>query len=125
MKAGIEADTWHLATSRLEIISDRKARIALRTVLVAVLVSLGALAGLRLYADASGPAARASALRQENALLGEELARLRAELVLERATRAALEQQVTDLNERVSELDSQLNFFNAQSGRNRAGHSRD
>lgn len=125
MKAGIEADTWHLATSRLEIISDRKARIALRTVLVAVLVSLGALAGLRLYADASGPAARASALHQENAVLGEELARLRAELVLERATRAALEQQVTDLNERVSELDSQLNFFNAQSGRNRAGHSRD
>lgn len=125
MKAGIEADTWHLATSRLEIISDRKARIALRTVLVAVLVSLGALAGLRLYADASGPAARVSALQQENALLGDELARLRAELVLERATRVALEQQVTDLNERVGELDSQLNFFNAQSGRKRAGHSRD
>ena len=125
MKAGIEADTWHLATSRLEIISDRKARIALRTVLVAVLVSLGALAGLRLYADASGPAARVSALQQENALLGDELARLRAELVLERATRVALEQQVTDLNERVGELDSQLNFFNAQSGRKRTGHSRD
>jgi uncharacterized small protein (DUF1192 family) len=125
LKAGIEADTWHLATSRLEIISDRKARIALRTVLVAVLVSLGALAGLRLYADASGPAARVSALQQENALLGDELARLRAELVLEQATRVALEQQVTDLNERVGELDSQLNFFNAQSGRKRAGHSRD
>ncbi len=125
MKAGIEADTWHLATSRLEIISDRKARIALRTILVAVLVSLGALAGLRLYADASGPAARVSALQQENALLGDELARLRAELVLEQATRVALEQQVTDLNERVGELDSQLNFFNAQSGRKRAGHSRD
>ena len=125
MKAGIEADTWHLATSRLEIISDRKARIALRTVLVAVLVSLGALAGLRLYADASGPAARVSALQQENALLGDELARLRAELVLEQATRVALEQQVTDLNERVGELDSQLNFFNAQNGRKRAGHSRD
>lgn len=125
MKAGIEADTWHLATSRLEIISDRKARIALRTVLVAVLVSLGALAGLRLYAEASGPAAQVSALQQENASLGEELARLRAELVLEQATRVALEQQVTDLNERASELESQLNFFNAQSGRNRAGHSRD
>jgi uncharacterized small protein (DUF1192 family) len=125
LKAGIEADTWHLATSRLEIISDRKARIALRTILVAVLVSLGALAGLRLYADASGPAARVSALQQENALLGDELARLRAELVLEQATRVALEQQVTDLNERVGELDSQLNFFNAQSGRKRAGHSRD
>jgi hypothetical protein len=125
LKAGIEADTWHLATSRLEIISDRKARIALRAVLVAVLVSLAALAGLRLYADAPGPAARVSALQQENASLGEELARLRAELVFERATRVALEQQVTELNERSSELESQLNFFNAQSGRTRAGHSRD
>ena len=125
MKTGIAADTWHLATSRLEIISDRKARIALRTVLVAVLVSLAALAGLRLYADASGPAARVSALQQENASLGEELARLRAELVLERATRVALEQQVTELNERASGLESQLNFFNAQSGRTRASHSRD
>ena len=125
MKTGIAADTWHLATSRLEIISDRKARIALRIVLVAVLVSLAALAGLRLYADASGPAARVSALEQENASLDEELARLRAELVLERATRVALEQQVTELNERASGLESQLNFFNAQSGRTRASHSRD
>ena len=125
MKAGIEADTWHLATSRLEIISDRKARIALRAVLVAVLVSLAALAGLRLYADAPGPAARVSALQQENASLGADLARLRAELVFERATRVALEQQVTELNERSSELESQLNFFNAQSGRTRAAHSRD
>ena len=58
-------------------------------------------------------------------MLGDELARLRAELVLEQATRVALEQQVIDLNERVGELDSQLNFFNAQSGRKRAGHSRD
>jgi uncharacterized small protein (DUF1192 family) len=114
LKAAIESDTWHLATSRLEIISDRKAR-----------VSLAALVGLRLYADASGPAARVSALQQENESLGEELTRLRAELVLERATRVALEQQVTELNERTSELESQLNFFNAQSGRTRAGHSRE
>ncbi len=82
-------------------------------------------AGLRLYADAPGPTARVSALQQENASLGEELARLRAELVFERATRVALEQQVTELNERSSELESQLNFFNAQSGRTRAAHSRD
>jgi hypothetical protein len=50
---------------------------------------------------------------------------LRAELELERATRTALEQQVMELNAQASELASQLNFFNAQSGRTRAGHSRD
>jgi septal ring factor EnvC (AmiA/AmiB activator) len=125
VKVGTAADTWHLATSRLEIISDRKSRIALRTVLVAVLVSLALLVGLRLYADAAGPVARASTLQQENASLAAELARLRAELVLEQATRVALEQEVADLNDRASELESQLNFYNAQSGRTRAGRARD
>jgi len=125
LKGGIHANTWHLATSRLEIISDRKARIALRSVLVSVLVSLAALAGLRLYTEAAGPVARVAALQQHNASLSEEAARLRAELELERATRVALEQQVAELNEQASELASQLNFFNAQSGRPRAGHSRD
>ena len=124
MKAGIEADTWHLTTSRLEIISDRKARIALRTILVAVLVSLGVLAGLRLYADAAGPAARVTALQQENALLDDEVARLRAELVLERR-RVSRSSSKSPTSTKGSELDSQLNFFNAQSGRKRAGHSRD
>ena len=125
MKAGIEANTWHLATSRLEIISDRRSRIALRVVLVAVLVALAALAGLRLYADAAGPVARAAALQQQNASLSAELARLQAELELERATRAALEQQVAELNEQASELASQLNFFNAQSGRPQDSRSRE
>jgi uncharacterized protein YlxW (UPF0749 family) len=123
--SGFEADTWHLATSRLEIISDRKAQIALRTMLVAVLVSLAMLAGLRLYADAAGPAARAAVLQQENASLRSELVQLRAELEIERATRSALEQQVIELNAHASELASQLNFFNAQSGRPRAGRTRD
>jgi septal ring factor EnvC (AmiA/AmiB activator) len=125
LKEGTQADTWHLATSRLEIISDRKARIALRLVLVAVLVSLAALAGLRLYAQAAGPVARLAALQQQSASLSAEVARLHAELELEQATRVALEQQVAELNEQASELASQLNFFNAQSGRPRAGHSRD
>lgn len=125
MKAGIAANTWHLTTSRLEIISDRKARMALRIVLVAVLVSLAMLAGLGLYKDAAGPAARVTALQQQNASLNAEVVRLRAELELERATRTALEQQVMELNSQASELASQLNFFNAQSGRTRAGRSRE
>jgi septal ring factor EnvC (AmiA/AmiB activator) len=125
MRARTDLFTWHLTTVPVEIISDRKARIALRTVLVTVLVFLAVLAGLRMYAEAAGPAARMAALQERNAALGAELERLQAELALERATRAALEQQVTALNSQASELASQLNFFNAQSGRPRAGHSRD
>lgn len=125
MKAGSDLDTWHLATSRLEIISDRKTRVALRAVLVSVLLLLGVLAGLRLYVEAAGPVARAAALEARNASLEAELARLREDLELERATRIALERQVVELNEQASQLASQLNFVNAQSGRSRAGPTRD
>jgi septal ring factor EnvC (AmiA/AmiB activator) len=125
LKAGSGVDTWHLATSRLEIISDRKARIAMRTVLVSVLLALGVLAGLRLYNEAAGPLARAASLEARNASLEAELARLRAALEFERATRAALERQVVELNEQSSQLASQLNFLNAQNGRSSAGQARD
>jgi hypothetical protein len=125
LRAASDLDTWHLATSRLEIISDRKARIALRTVLVSVLLALGVLAGLRLYLEATGPVARAAELEVRNASLEAELARLRADLELERATRVALERQVVELDEQASQLASQLNFVNAQSGRSRAGQARD
>lgn len=124
MRVRTDSDTWHLSTGSVAITSDRKSRIMLRVVLAAVLVLLAVLAGLRLFAEAAGPAARLAALEQQNSTLGAEIARLRAELELERATRAALEQQVVDLNTQASDLASQLNFFNAQSGRARAGRSR-
>jgi septal ring factor EnvC (AmiA/AmiB activator) len=117
MKAHGDADTWHLATAPVEIISDRRARVALRSVLVAVLVCLAVLAGMRLYAGAAGPVARAESLRSQNTALAAEMARLRAELELERATRRALEEQLAALHERSSELESRLNFFTAQTGR--------
>ena len=125
MKAGSGGDTWHLATSRLEIVSDRKARVALRTLLGSVLLALGILAGLRLYTEAAGPVAHASALAARNASLDAELARLRADLELQRATRAALEQQVVELEARASQLASELNFVKAQGGRSGAGQARD
>ena len=111
MRARTIPYTWHLTTGPVEIISDRKARIALRSVLVTVLVFLAVLAGLRMYAEAAGPAARMAALQAQNSAQAAELERLQAELALERATRAALEQQVTALNSQASDLASQLNFF--------------
>jgi phage shock protein A len=125
LKAGSDIDTWHLATSRLEITSGRRTRIALQSALVIVLVSLGSVAALRLYAEAVGPLAQAAALEARKASLEAELTRVRTELELERATRLALEQQVAELNEQTSQLASRLNFVTAQTGRSGAGQARD
>jgi uncharacterized small protein (DUF1192 family) len=55
-------------------------------------------------------------VQQDNAVLHAELARLEAELALERATRAALDRQVTELNHRATDLEGQLAFLRAQGG---------
>jgi len=117
------ASTRQLASAPLEVVSDRRARAALRSALVFVLVGLAFVAGLRQYADAQHPAARMQALLSENAGLRAELARLETELELERATHAALDREVAGLSEQLSDLNSQLTFFNAQSGRPRGARS--
>ena len=53
-------------------------------------------------------------LEARNAALDAELARLRTELAMERATRSSLDRQVATLNERIAELRSQIDFLNAQ-----------
>ncbi len=123
MRPATLASTRQLASAPLEVVSDRRARAALRSALVFVLVGLAFVAGLRQYADAQHPAARMQALLSENAGLRAELARLETELELERATHAALDREVAGLNEQLSDLNSQLTFFNAQSGRPRGGRS--
>jgi uncharacterized small protein (DUF1192 family) len=100
-------------------VSDLRTRAVLRALLVAVLVALAVAAGLRLHADGVTSADRRTGLQQENATLRAEVARLQAELELERATRSALGRQVGELSQRVADLDSQLGFFHAQSGRPR------
>ena len=113
------ASTQRLASARLELASDLRARTLLRSVLVVVLVALAAIAGLRLLAEGAATSARRAELQDENTALRTELARLQAEYDLERATREALDQQVGELNRRVADLDRQLEFFHAQSGRPR------
>jgi septal ring factor EnvC (AmiA/AmiB activator) len=124
MRLMTAASTRQLASAPFELVSDRRSRVILRSALVAVLVCLALVAGLRIYAEASAPASRLGAAQLENATLRSELAQVRAELEFERATHAALDQQVTALNEQVSDLSSQLNFFNAQNGRSRNSGSR-
>jgi septal ring factor EnvC (AmiA/AmiB activator) len=113
------ASTRQLASARLALVSDLRTRAALRALLAAVLVALAAAAGLRLHADGVTSADRRTGLERENATLRAEVARLQAELELERATRSALGRQVHGLSQQVADLDSQLGFFHAQSGRPR------
>ena len=115
------AHTRRLASAHWEVVADARPRALLRAALVAVLVMVGLAAGLKMVADAAGAAGERSRLVQENAGLRTELARREAELQIERATRAALDQQVADLNDEVAELERQLAFVNAQRGRTRGG----
>jgi hypothetical protein len=83
----------------------------------AVLVILSILIGSQAYVDGRESGTEQAGLRRENATLRADLARARTELGLERSTRAALVRQVAELNEEKTQLESRLEFFNAQSGR--------
>jgi septal ring factor EnvC (AmiA/AmiB activator) len=113
------ASTRQLTSAPLELVSDHRARVLMRATLVAVLVALATAAGLRLYADGAGVLAGRDQLRQENSALQADVARLEAELELERATRAALDAQVAELTGRIADLDRELAFVRAQNGRPR------
>jgi Tfp pilus assembly protein PilN len=104
--------TRFLTESRVELVPASRAtlRIALG---VAVLAILAALAWMQ-YGGPGSAQARVGQLETENAALRTELSELRMELDIERATRAALDQQVADLNGLVGELASQVDFYRAK-----------
>jgi len=113
------ASTVQLASERLELVSAARAQVFMRAALVVILVVVGTAASLRLFADGQASLDRHSRLQQDHAALQAEFARLEAELALEQAIRSALDQQVTELNRRIADLDSQLAFVHAQGGRPR------
>jgi septal ring factor EnvC (AmiA/AmiB activator) len=113
MRFADSSPTVKLATARLEFSRDRRSKQALRAAAVlAVILGIVNLAR-PLYLDGTGLAT----LRERNAALQADLARVRMELELERSTRASLERQVAELNRETSQLKNRLDFFNAQSGR--------
>lgn len=113
----IDADTRRLASARFEVVSDARARSLMRAALVAVLLVVALIAGLRQLSDGAGVANERARLQQENSGLRADVARLEAELELERATHAGLDAQVGDLNRQVAELERQLAFVKAQEKR--------
>ena len=116
MSAG---DTMRISTARLEFSRDRRFDRVLQVTAVAALVVLVFLIGRQLHAATQAAADSVSDLRRENASLRSDLARVRTELELERATRIALTRQVATLNEETTELERRLGFFNSQSPRQR------
>lgn len=110
--------TQRLATAQLELVSDARTRARLRATLVVVLLGLSAFAAARVLTGDEVASSR-DRLQQENAELRSSVARLTAELDIERATRAALDRQVVELNQRSTDLERQLAFVQAQKGANR------
>jgi hypothetical protein len=88
-------------------------------------LALAVIAGLVLLGGDAAPFSRAQTLEAENAALRNGLSRLRVELDIERATRAALDQQVAELNGKVGELSSQVEFYRAKGAPRRAAAPRD
>ncbi len=107
------ATTQRLSSARLELVSDARTRARLRATLVTVLLSLSIFMAAR-WLVADEVASSRDLLERENAELRTTLARVTAELELEQATRAALDRQVTELNERSTELERQLAFLQNQ-----------
>lgn len=112
------ATTQRLASAQLELVSDARPRALMRATLVIVLLALASFAAARFYFRdelASGH----QRLQQDNAELRSTVARLTAELELERATRAALDRQVAELNQRSTDLERELAFVQSQGGSRR------
>lgn len=112
-------DTQRLAAASFELVSDARSRRLTTMTLLVVLAALALAAGLRLLADGAAATDERTRLQQQNSGLRAEVARLQAELELERATHAGLEAQVGELNKQLAELQRQSAFVNAQRARAR------
>jgi uncharacterized small protein (DUF1192 family) len=108
------AVTRRLSSDRLEFSSTRRLRSRLTFTVLVVLLALSGTLALRLFSVGGTPALHLRDVEARNAALDAELARLRTELAMERATRSSLDRQVATLNERIAELRSQIDFLNAQ-----------
>lgn len=114
------ATTRQLSAAHLELASTRRLRTGMTVTALVVLLALSGTLAVRLFAGGGTSTPHLRDLEARNAALDAELARVRTELAMERATRSSLDRQVATLNERIAELRSQVDFLNAQRLRPRA-----
>jgi uncharacterized small protein (DUF1192 family) len=108
------AATRRLSSDRLELASTRRLRTGFTVTVLVVLLALSGALALRLLTSGGTSTLHLRDLEARNAALDAELARLRTELAMERATRSSLDRQIAELNERIVELRSQIDFQDAQ-----------
>ena len=108
------AATRRLSSDRLELASTRRLPTGFTVTVLVVLLALSGVLALRLFTSGGTSTLHLRDLEARNAALDAELARLRTELAMERATRSSLDRQIATLNERIAELRSQIDFQNAQ-----------
>lgn len=111
--------TRKLSGANYELTSRRGVTNALLVAGLLLMVLALAGAGLQLFAPVLVPGTALGELRRENTRLRDDAERARIELEFERATRAELERQLGGLNEQVTRLETQLEFFNTHSGKAR------
>lgn len=111
--------TRKLSGANYELTSRRGVTNALLVAGLLLMVLALAGAGLQLFAPVLVPGTALGELRRDNSRLREDAERARIELEFERATRAELERQLAGLNEQVTRLETQLEFFNTHSGKAR------
>ena len=108
------ATTRRLSSAHLELVSTRHLRTGFTVAVMVALLALSGALALRLLSGGGTTTVHLRDLESRNAALDAELARLRTELAMERATRSSLDRQVATLNERIAEQRSQIDFLNAQ-----------
>ena len=108
------AATRRLSSDRLELASTRRLPTGFTVTALVLLLALSGVLALRLFTSGGTSTLHLRDLEARNAALDEELARLRTELAMERATRSSLDRQIATLNERIAEMRSQIDFQNAQ-----------
>jgi len=90
----------------------RSILLALAALLIAVILSAPA-------ADLFGTARELGAAKERASALAGEVERLKTQLAVEEATRRELEQQAAQLNDRLAELDAQVEFLRSRGNGNR------